>query len=192
MQEVRREHRGASLSWGWGVSRPANVPLSEVGLDARLAAPHRWKLGWEQMAVASSLRLRLDGARTRNLAAGYGRGDGVEHLYDPRPESESEEARNEALKELICSYTWPCSEAFAVVYGPTPACPNGESGGNWAAYNAGNYGGFQVNAVHAWRVGGDLQSLFISAVNIRVAHDIYVDNAGWGPWACSPRGAFVP
>ena len=92
------------------------------------------------------------------------------------------------VRAVVCApeWSWPCAEAIRVVQGPTSLCPNGESGGNWAAYNAGNYGGFQINAVHAWRVGGNLMLLFDAETNVRVAHEIYVDNGGWGPWACRP------
>jgi len=95
--------------------------------------------------------------------------------------------------DLICSYPWPCQEALAVVYGPTPpnnqapeGCPTGESGGNPSASNAGNEGLFQVNrAAHARRLRLG-ESLLDPVVNVRVAYDIFLDNAGWGPWSCRP------
>jgi hypothetical protein len=71
-----------------------------------------------------------------------------------------------------------------VVYG-NARCPNGESTGNPNAFNAGNYGLFQINAVHAAKVGGPLEWLFDPAVNVRVAYQIWSDQ-GWGPWACRP------
>lgn len=60
-----------------------------------------------------------------------------------------------------------------------------ESSLNPAAYNAGNYGLYQINAVHAARVGGDLASLFDPAVNVRVAYEIWAEQS-WIPWACKP------
>ncbi len=51
-----------------------------------------------------------------------------------------------------------------------------------------NLGYFQVNAVHAARVGGDLEALFDPVINIRVAYSIYAESGGWGPWACRPGG----
>lgn len=87
----------------------------------------------------------------------------------------------------VASQPWPDLEAACrVVQGPTPACPTGESGGDPGAYSNGNRGLFQVNEVHAWRVGGDLSSLYDPYVNTRVAYDIFVDNGGWGPWSCKP------
>lgn len=79
--------------------------------------------------------------------------------------------------ELICVYDWPCGEALAVWY-----C---ESRGDWGAYSQGNYGGFQINEVHAARVGGVPGRLFDPATNVAVAYDIWGE-AGWGPWACKP------
>ncbi len=82
------------------------------------------------------------------------------------------------MAALICAYPWPCQQALAVA-----RC---ESGLQANAYNAGNYGLFQVNAVHARRVGGNLAALFEPAVNIAVAYAIWADQ-GWGPWACRPN-----
>jgi soluble lytic murein transglycosylase-like protein len=59
-----------------------------------------------------------------------------------------------------------------------------ESGGDPLAYSAGNYGLLQINAVHAARVGGNLEALYDPETNIRVGRDIWRDNAGFGPWAC--------
>jgi len=80
-------------------------------------------------------------------------------------------------RSLVTAYDWPVEEVLAVM-----RC---ESGGRADAYNAGNYGLMQINAIHAARVGGDLQSLFDPAVNLRVAYDIWADQ-GWEPWACRP------
>jgi hypothetical protein len=79
---------------------------------------------------------------------------------------------------LVSRYRWPVAEALSVL-----SC---ESRGDPAAYRAGNYGLFQINSIHAWRVGGKLASLFEPETNVRVAYDIWRDNAGWGPWACKP------
>lgn len=79
---------------------------------------------------------------------------------------------------LICSFGWPCGQALAVAW-----C---ESKFDAGAYNAGNIGLFQVNAVHVGRVpGGDPAALFDPAVNVAVAYAIWADQ-GWGPWACAP------
>lgn len=82
------------------------------------------------------------------------------------------------IPALICAaeYDWPCDQALAVAWCESRLEP-------WA-YNAGNYGVFQVNAVHAWRVGGDLASLFDAATNVRVAYEIWSE-VGWSAWACA-------
>lgn len=83
------------------------------------------------------------------------------------------------INEMVCSYSWNCSQALAVM-----SC---ESTNNPLAYAAGNYGLFQVNRIHAWRVGGNVEALYDPATNIRVAHDIYRER-GWAPWAhCGGR-----
>lgn len=85
---------------------------------------------------------------------------------------------------VVCAYPWPCADALGVVYG-NARCPNGESGGNPLAYNAGNYGLYQINAVHAARVDGDLSRLFDVETNVAVAYALWRDQ-GWAPWACRP------
>lgn len=82
-----------------------------------------------------------------------------------------------SIQELICSYAWPCEEALSVARCESALDPN--------AYNAGNYGVFQINSVHAAKVGGNLQALFDPVVNVDVAYRIWLDQ-GWGPWACRP------
>jgi soluble lytic murein transglycosylase-like protein len=79
---------------------------------------------------------------------------------------------------LVSRYRWPVDEALSVL-----SC---ESRGDPSAYRSGNYGLFQINSIHAWRVGGKVASLLDPETNVRVAYDIWRDNAGWGPWACKP------
>ncbi len=79
---------------------------------------------------------------------------------------------------LICSYSWPCGEAISVWL-----C---ESSGNWLAYSGGNFGGYQINQVHAARVGGVPGRLFDPATNVAVAYVLWQEQ-GWGPWACAPK-----
>jgi soluble lytic murein transglycosylase-like protein len=95
-------------------------------------------------------------------------------------DSELQAARSPAQQwePLVARYPWPVAEALSVL-----RC---ESEGDAAAYRDGNYGLFQINAIHAWRVGGDLSALFDPATNVRVAFEVWRDNAGWGPWACEP------
>jgi hypothetical protein len=84
--------------------------------------------------------------------------------------------------ELLSGCSWPLGEAYSIFW-----C---ESTGDWGAISpdGSNFGGMQINAIHAWRLGGNLDLLLIPEVNVRVACDIYRDNAGWGPWACKPGG----
>lgn len=88
------------------------------------------------------------------------------------------------IPALICSYDWPCSEALGVVYG-NARCPWGESSGDPSAIYGANYGLFQVNAVHSWRVGGDVGALLDPEVNVMIAYQIWSEQ-GWAPWSCRP------
>lgn len=78
-------------------------------------------------------------------------------------------------EDLVCSYAWPCDQAMRVML-----C---ESRGNPLANGAGNRGLFQINSVHARRVGGDLEALFDPEVNVAVAFQIWSEQ-GWRPWGC--------
>ena len=42
----------------------------------------------------------------------------------------------------------------------------------------------QVNSVHVKKVNGDLDSLYIPKVNIRVARQIYDASGSFSPWTC--------
>jgi hypothetical protein len=84
-----------------------------------------------------------------------------------------------SLEALICSYAWPCQEALHVKW-----C---ESRGNWDTIGAGaNYGGFQINAVHAGRFPGFWESWMDPAQNTAWAFQLWSEQ-GWRPWACRPR-----
>lgn len=83
----------------------------------------------------------------------------------------------EQWRGLVSGYSWPVEEALAVM--------DCESRGQPSATGGANYGLFQINAVHAGRVAGDLQALYDPATNIRVAYEIWSDQ-GWAPWACKP------
>ena len=96
-------------------------------------------------------------------------------------------------RTLISSYfpAHAVEQAMRVLYG-TANCPNGESGGDPAAYNAGNYGGFQVayptHRDKLIRVAGvdDPSLLFDPAVNTGVAYLVWLESGGgtFLPWAC--------
>lgn len=47
---------------------------------------------------------------------------------------------------------------------------------------SGDWGRFQINQIHSYRVNGDLASLLNPEVNVRIAYEIWRDNGGWGPW----------
>ena len=85
---------------------------------------------------------------------------------------------------IVCSYSWPCDEALRVVYGPTPTCPTGESGGNWSAENGPNIGGFQVNIdAHPYT----REQMLDPEQNIAAAYGIWLDSGGnWSAWSCRP------
>jgi hypothetical protein len=80
---------------------------------------------------------------------------------------------------LLAACSWDIDDALQVLW-----CESRYRSGEVAN---GNYGGFQINAIHAERVGGNLDLLLIPEVNVRVACDIWLDQ-GWGPWACKPDG----
>jgi hypothetical protein len=84
-----------------------------------------------------------------------------------------------ALEELICSYPWPCEEALRVKW-----C---ESRANWDTIGSGaNYGGFQINQVHARRFPDFWESWMDPEKNTAWAFQIWSEQ-GWRPWACRPR-----
>jgi hypothetical protein len=84
----------------------------------------------------------------------------------------------EELKALICSYAWPCEEALRVKW-----C---EAGNRWDSIGFGaNYGGFQINSIHARRIPDFWTSWMDPAKNTAWAFDIW-SRQGWKPWACRP------
>lgn len=113
------------------------------------------------------------------------------------------------IPALICSYPWPCAEALAVVYGPTPpnprapgGCPNGESGGNAGALSPSgvHVGLFQLHAEwHGWRVLGGPRRRISDPAELELARVLFLDplrnidaafalwsESGWTPWSCKP------
>lgn len=84
----------------------------------------------------------------------------------------------ERWRPLVCSYSWPCGQAMAVM-----RC---ESTGDEHAYAAGNWGLYQINAVHAGRVGGDPHAFWNPETNVRIAHQLWRES-GWAPWVYCGR-----
>lgn len=84
-------------------------------------------------------------------------------------------AEGRPYEDLICGYSWDCAKAYRVMW-----C---ESKGDPMAYSAGNHGLYQLNSVHAGRVGGDITAFYDPEINVRVAYSIFTEQ-GWGPWGC--------
>lgn len=81
-------------------------------------------------------------------------------------------------RDIIRQYDWDLVTVERIIL-----C---ESHGDPRAISADgqNWGLGQVNLVHLSRVNGDPYALLDPATNIRVMHDIYIDNAGFSPWSC--------
>lgn len=100
----------------------------------------------------------------------------------------------------MCSYGWDCAAALRVIRGPTPpnadapeGCPNGESGGNARAFNAGNYGLMQINydshydKLYAVTGSYEPTLLYDPAVNIAVGFKVYEAMGNtFLAWSCRP------
>jgi len=96
----------------------------------------------------------------------------------PAPAKPAHLLSSDSLRALICSYPWPCEEALRVKW-----C---ESGSRWDSIGAGaNYGGFQINAIHANRIPDFWTSWMDPEKNTAWAFDIW-SRQGWKPWGCRP------
>lgn len=82
-----------------------------------------------------------------------------------------------SITGTICSFGWNCAQAIAVA-----RC---ESGLNPWAQNAGNYGLFQINSVHARKFTNFWNSWMDPYGNSQMAYQIW-SVQGWSPWACKP------
>lgn len=95
----------------------------------------------------------------------------------------------EELRPILAQYSWNVDDALLVVYGPTPACPYGESNGKPTVVSDGGHVGiFQLSPIHAWRFearGWTWLDSFVAERNIAVAFDLYSER-GWEPWSCRP------
>ena len=152
----------------------------------------------------SLLRAHLAGDNADNRGAAVGPGADVDarRPAPPPPPVRPERPRGPAagtaeIRAIICAYPWPCAEALAVVYGPTPpnsrapgGCANGESGGNPRAQNGDHAGLFQI--ARYWheqrftRRGWSWeQDAFDAERNAAIAYELWSDS-GWGPWSCRP------
>lgn len=78
------------------------------------------------------------------------------------------------LEQLVCSYSWPCQQALAVM--------NCESHGNVLASDGGyNAGLFQIAIAYHSRRLRPGESLYQAEANIRIAHEIWTEQS-WRPW----------
>lgn len=113
----------------------------------------------------------------------HGSDSGSASLRQPAVRSEVPAGGVEAM---ICERSWPCTEALAVVYGPTPACPTGESNGDPNAVNGQHAGLFQIAMNwHAAKFAG--RDPFDPQANIDVAFAIWLDSGGnFSAWSCKP------
>ena len=95
-----------------------------------------------------------------------------------------------AFRQVACrpEFSWPCDLITAVVFGPTPVCANGESGGDALAVSPGGHRGwYQLAGVHVARFeahGWTWDDAFDPERSTVVAHEIWLDS-GWGPWSCA-------
>lgn len=85
------------------------------------------------------------------------------------------------LEGIICSFSWPCGEALAII-----ACESG-----FDPYEVGPYrsrGLMMIHPVHAWRferLGWDYWTdVFVPERNLAIAAEIYAEQ-GWRPWTCA-------
>lgn len=147
-------------------------------------APPTFEVGWAWMALGEATSLPALPAPI-HVPAAEAHGD---ELRDARVLP----VRRVDIEALICAQPWPCAEALAVVYGPTPTCPTGESNGRADAYNAGSYGLMQimysahVDKLRAVTGSDDPALLYDPAVNVAVGWLVYLANGGWSAWSCRP------
>ena len=98
------------------------------------------------------------------------------------------------IEDTLCSYPWDCVMAAAIIYGPTAACPTGESAGDSRAVGeAGERGLMQILSIHADRFtarGWSWDDAFDPQRNIAIGYEIWADRESWGrgwdAWSCAP------
>lgn len=86
-----------------------------------------------------------------------------------------------SLQEVVCQYEWRggCQKAMLVMH-----C---ESSGDPAAWDGYNAGLFQISVrFHSWRLRPG-ESLFDIGANIRIAHEIEVEQGWESPWPTCGR-----
>jgi hypothetical protein len=91
--------------------------------------------------------------------------------------------------DAVKKYDWNIQIAYAICMA--------ESRGNAAIDNAGtnrdgstDYGLMQINSIHAYMVGGNLESLRDPAVNMRVAYSLSHQGTDWTAWSTYNNGKY--
>ena len=158
----------------------ARQRLLERGLDA-LATPLPLQGRTPTPAAGEPAAVRLDTDGRGEDLAFLGGGNSQALAVQPNQQATTPEAD---VAALICSYSWPCETALRIVYGPTAACPTGESNGDPAAisWNGTSYGLFQIWRGHAWR-WANWSEWADPEVNTAWAYELYLES-GFGIWDC--------
>jgi soluble lytic murein transglycosylase-like protein len=113
-------------------------------------------------------------------------------IADPVPAAEPAPVADPAPAPSGGSVEDAIATYFGDVYDQAIGVARCESGldPNAVSPGGGNWGLFQINAVHRQRVadmGYSWDQILDPYVNAAVARSIYDDAGGWGPWGC--RGA---
>lgn len=97
----------------------------------------------------------------------------------------------------VKGYDWNVRTAWAVCMAEAKkdaAHPYGIPHWNNAGLNqdgSTDYGLMQINSVHADMVGGDLESLYNPAVNIKIAYSLSHHGSDWTAWSTYNNGAYI-
>lgn len=108
-------------------------------------------------------------------------GGSVEVQPSPVPTIEPT-AEPASLRDIICSYDWPCEEALAVAHCESRFVAT-------ATGSVGERGWFQLRPeFHQWRADaayGPGADLYDPVVNTAAAYSLWTE-LGWQPWSCRP------
>jgi Lysozyme like domain len=133
-------------------------------------------------------------AALRSATPGPGDGGGVGAASAtpdvPQPTAApAEPIHASGFEAIVCSEPWPCGEAIAVAACESGTDANGRLDGNWAT-NGGNYGLYQINAIHAGNWPDFWENWMNPERNAEWAFELW-SHEGWAPWgACAPAEAF--
>ncbi len=99
-----------------------------------------------------------------------------------------EQDEEQSLRTIICARSWPCSEALAIVYGPTATCPTGESNGDPSAisWDGSSFGLMQLHAETWAPVFPEFWERWMDAEwNVAAGWEIYKRAGSFSPWSCA-------